>query len=129
MALPKATYVSLDDRRIRLAAEADPHGFVARSSKPGLMNAGAWRHMDACRCPEAILDSDMDATERLLNFYAVAEQGVGVVVQLFLHRWVDRCQHVGDITAGGTRTEQVVALIAAVRDLGTDRFGDLEWVV
>lgn len=32
---PNATYVSLDDRRIRLAAEADPHGFVA--DRPGLL--------------------------------------------------------------------------------------------
>lgn len=34
-ARPHATYVSLDDRRIRLAAEADPHGFVA--DRPGLL--------------------------------------------------------------------------------------------
>ncbi|MGH3770789.1 MAG: ATP-binding protein [Pseudonocardiaceae bacterium] len=32
---PDAVYVSLDDRRIRLAAEADPHGFV--SDRPGLL--------------------------------------------------------------------------------------------
>lgn len=34
-ARPDAIYVSLDDRRIRLAAEADPHGFVA--DRPGLL--------------------------------------------------------------------------------------------
>ncbi|MGH3838196.1 MAG: ATP-binding protein [Pseudonocardiaceae bacterium] len=34
-ARPNATYVSLDDRRVRLAAEADPHGFVA--GRPGLL--------------------------------------------------------------------------------------------
>ncbi len=34
-ARPNATYVSLDDRRIRLAADADPHGFVA--DRPGLL--------------------------------------------------------------------------------------------
>lgn len=33
--LPSATYVSLDDRRIRVAAEADPNGFVA--DRPGLL--------------------------------------------------------------------------------------------
>ena len=32
---PEAVYVSLDDRRIRLAAEADPHGFV--TDRPGLL--------------------------------------------------------------------------------------------
>lgn len=32
---PEALYVSLDDRRIRTAAEADPHGFVA--DRPGLL--------------------------------------------------------------------------------------------
>ncbi len=32
---PGAVYVSLDDRRIRAAAEADPHGFVA--DRPGLL--------------------------------------------------------------------------------------------
>ncbi len=32
---PDAVYVSLDDRRIRFAAEADPHGFV--SDRPGLL--------------------------------------------------------------------------------------------
>lgn len=32
---PDAVYVSLDDRRIRLAAEADPHGFV--TDRPGLL--------------------------------------------------------------------------------------------
>jgi len=34
-ARPDATYVSLDDRRLRLAAEADPHGFV--TGWPGLL--------------------------------------------------------------------------------------------
>lgn len=32
---PEALYVSLDDRRIRAAAEADPHGFV--TDRPGLL--------------------------------------------------------------------------------------------
>ena len=34
-ARPDAAYVSLDDRRIRLAADADPYGFVA--DRPGLL--------------------------------------------------------------------------------------------
>ncbi|MGQ0779056.1 MAG: ATP-binding protein [Pseudonocardiales bacterium] len=33
-ARPNATYVSLDDRRVRIAAEADPHGFVAERPGP-----------------------------------------------------------------------------------------------
>lgn len=33
--VPNATYVSLDDRRVRVAAESDPHGFV--TDRPGLL--------------------------------------------------------------------------------------------
>ncbi|MGH3755408.1 MAG: hypothetical protein ACRDRP_22480 [Pseudonocardiaceae bacterium] len=46
-------------------------------------------------------------------------------MQLFLHRQVHRGQHVGDVAPGGAGTEQVAAFVAAVRDLGADRFGDV----